>query len=458
MQFRWILVDIETTGLNILHDRITEIAVTVLTEKGIESQWHSLINPNRAIPGMITTLTGISNKMVSSAPLFYEVAEALMSFFEEGVLVAHNARFDYGFLKNALKEAGFTLRIPVLCTIKLFKKLYPSLPKYSLSFLAQQFNISTPDAHRAQGDVSTLYNLLQIAINEFSTEHVLSQAKLCYQQASIPSKLVTNIKLIPNSPGVYLFYGSSSLLYIGKSISLRQRIMSHFQADHNNAKEFTMAQQVERIEYIPTAGELSALLLESKMIKEKMPLFNRKLRRKKSIVGYKLVEKDSYIQVEIERGMYDPEDSNLYGSFRSVTGAKSHLLNIIKNYKLCSKLCGLESSKHSCFNFQLKRCEGACVGLELPESYNERVNKAFMDLKRAIWPYPGKIAIREQCSINELTQFMVFDQWRHLATVTNEEEIFNEFHPQWVHDYDAYQILHGHLKQSNFKNVIEIVN
>lgn len=448
MQFRWVLVDIETTGLNILRDKITEIALIVMTEKGIETRWHSLINPSCVIPDTISSLTGITNSMVSSAPYFYEVAETLMSFLEDGILVAHNARFDYGFLKNAFKASGYTLKMPVLCTIKLWKKLYPGLPKYSLSHLTERFNIPTPISHRAEADVNSLKDLLNIAMKEFALEHFMSTAKSCYQKSSIPSKLETDIKTIPNSPGVYLFYGKSSLLYIGKSISLRQRVLSHFQADHNNAKEFTMAQQVERIEYIPTAGELSALLLESRLIKEKMPLFNRKLRRKKTMVGFKLIKKGDYIQVEIEKGMYDPEENSLFGSFRSVTAAKSHLLKIIKNNTLCSKLCGIETSKHPCFNYQLKRCLGACIGAEPAELYNERVNSAFQALKQVIWPYPGKIAIKEQCEVNQLTQYLVFDQWRHLTTVNSQEEVLDEIKNPLQHDYDAYQILNSYLKQS----------
>ena len=271
MQFRWAIIDIETTGLSIVHDRITEISVLLLTEQGIESSWARLINPKCPIPKRISQLTGITDEMVSQAPCFGAIAEELIALLDGAVLVAHNARFDFGFLKNAFKSEGLSFRTPILCTLKLFKMFYPELAQYNLRSLAEYHHIVSPHAHRAGGDVHTLYLLLEQAFQDWSRETIINAAKRLYKKASVPSKLTTDIQSIPNSPGVYLFYAENSSLplYIGKSILLRQRVLSHFQADHTNAKEFKMAQQVVRVDIIPTAGELSALLLESMLIKEK---------------------------------------------------------------------------------------------------------------------------------------------------------------------------------------------
>ncbi len=449
MTFRWAIVDIETTGLNVLHDKITEIAVTILTEEGIESTWHSLINPGISIPGMISRLTGITNSLVKDAPAFSDIANELIDVFSDCVLVAHNARFDYGFLKNAFREADLTFKLPVLCTIKLFKRLYPDLPRYSLKSLAQHFDVINPAAHRAQGDVATVHALLERAQHQYSQDEILEHAKRCYQQAAIPSKLTTDITTFPDSPGVYLFYGAQTdfPIYIGKSVTLRQRILSHFQSDHSNSKEFNIAQQVERIEIIPTAGELSALLLESQLVKEKMPLYNRRLRRKKSIVGFRLNATASYTTVELVRELSDADESHhLYGSYPSQTAAKDNLVEIVKEFKLCSKLCGLEQSKSACFGYQLKRCLGACVGKESIETYNARVLEAFSDLKKATWPFDGSIAIKEQCETNQLTQYLIFNQWRHVATVEHLNEVDNGMQANVTYDMEHYKILSSFLK------------
>lgn len=451
MTFRWAIIDLETTGLHILHDKIIEIAVIVFTEKGIEQRWHNLINPERSLPSMIISLTGISNEMLTAAPLFSDISKELMQLLDGCILVAHNARFDFGFLKNAFKNNGMTLKIPVLCTIKLFKKLYPELPKFNLDYLSTFFSVSTPIKHRANEDVQKLFNLLNIAFTEWGLPKILESAKLCYQKiSSLPSRLKTDMTSIPDTSGVYLFYGADDCipLYIGKSVSLKQRIMSHFHADHSHAKEFSMTQQIERIEIIPTAGELSALLLESRLIKEKMPIYNRRLRRKKITVAFQLKEKEGYLHVEIIRESSDKEDlDGLYGSYRSLTAAKNTLAHMVKEHQLCWKLCGLEKTKGACFSYQLRKCHGACIGQEKPEAYNTRLQHAFTGLKKAIWPFTGSIAIKEKCLINNLTEYMIFNQWRHIRTVDREKDLYTPTKPFSFYDYDAYQILVNYLHQ-----------
>ncbi len=448
MQFRWVIVDVETTGLNVRYDKIIEIAVCIMTERGIESSWSSLINPGRSIPETIMRLTAITNDMVQDAPSFSEIAVELKGRLECAIFVAHNARFDYGFIKNAFKDVGLDFRTPVLCTLKLLRSLYPGFTRYGLNDLAERFGLVSPHAHRAMRDVETLQALLMHAINHLGLPAVMLSAKKCYSRSSLPSHLKTDIKTIPDSPGVYIFYGNTQNLplYIGKSIQLRQRIMSHFQSDHLHAKEFALSQQVVRIEIIPTAGELSALLLESTLVKEKMPLYNRKLRRTKTMVGFQLQEREGYLHVERVRAVGEDTDCNsLIGAYKSMAAAQKALLDLIKTHQLCSKLCGLEQSKKACFSYQLKRCLGACLQKEPALDYNQRVQDAFSSLKIAEWPYPGSIVIKEQCEINQMTQYMVFDHWRLIGTCESKEGLEAITSYKGPHDLDAYKVLRYYL-------------
>jgi len=368
------------------------------------------------------------------------------------VLVAHNARFDYGFLKNAFKAEGLAFHLPLLCTIKLFKQFYPHLPNYNLDALTQIFSIPTPNAHRAQGDVATLYGLVSRLVCDFPIATVLTCAQALYKTPSHPSHLITNLKSLPDSPGVYLFYGAKSdlPLYIGKSINLRQRVLSHFQADHTHAKEFKLAQQVVSVEVRPTAGELSALLLESTLIKEKMPLFNRRLRRKKQVVRFVVQEKTGYLTVSLERGLVDEDElgerRERYGAFSSLTSAKRTLLDLVKTYTLCTKLCELEPARGACFAYQLKRCKGACLSEEPAPLYNERVKEALAQFKQDIWPFKGAIAIKEQNVPNQLTQILVFDQWRHVGSVPDEASLTSLKKKTASSELDTYKILRQFLK------------
>jgi DNA polymerase-3 subunit epsilon len=464
--FRWALVDIETTGLHITHDAITEIAVYVITELGLVTTWHRLIKPTRSIPQAISTLTGITNEMVHDAPPFAAIAAELYEVLEGCVFVAHNARFDYGFIKNAFKKGGITYQAPVLCTIKLLKQLYPHQDSYRLAFISQALNVTLHDHHRAQADVDALHQIIVKMAELHSWSQVLSSAKMVYQKPSIPSKLTTDVSQLPDTPGVYIFYSSTNPLplYIGKSITLRQRVMSHFSGDYAHAKEFALSQQVERVEVIPTAGELSALLLESNMIKEHMPIYNRRLRRKTSLVGFRLKDHKGYLTLSIVREQVDEEEHGMqhgiYGAFRSVTAAKNMLLQLIKTHDLCPKLCGMEQGSSSCFSYQLKRCNGACIQEEQFESYNRRLLESLKEYQEEIWPYQGAIAIKEQCSVNRITQFTVFHQWRHLGSVASEH-LLNQWRKlselKSSHTYDAYKIVLAYLKHKVDKeNIIEL--
>ena len=142
--------------------------------------------------------------------------------------------------------------------------------------------------HRASHDIDVLNTLMWKIISDFNLQYLQKIFKDLAKQSVIPAKLTTDIEIIPEAPGVYIFYGKNKKLplYVGKSVSIKQRILSHFQADHTHAKEFALAQKVEHIETIQTAGELSALLLESKLIKKYNPVYNRRLRRKKQLVGF----------------------------------------------------------------------------------------------------------------------------------------------------------------------------
>lgn len=464
--YRWALVDIETTGIHVTHDAIIEIAVFIITEHGVIATWHRLIKPSRSIPQTVSSVTGITNEMVHAAPDFSAISAELYALLKGCVFVAHNARFDYGFIKNAFKNNGISYQAPVLCTIKLLKALYPQQESYRLASIASALNISVHNHHRAQADVDTLHQIIVTMAERHSWSHVLSVAKTLYQKSSIPSKLITDVSQLPDAPGVYIFYRNNNPLplYIGKSIAIRQRVMSHFSGDYAHPKEFALSQQVERIEVIPTAGELSALLLESNMIKEYMPVYNRRLRRKKILVGFKLMEQKGYLTVSIVREKIDEEqhagEHRIYGAFRSMTEAKRMLLQIIKAHKLCPRLCGMEQGSGPCFSYQLKRCNGACIQVEHVEPYNMRLLEALKEYQEEIWPYPGAIAIKEHCPVNQLTQFTVFHQWRHLGVVSNEKSL-----AQWrklvkensSHTYDAYKILLSYLTHKADKHhIIEL--
>lgn len=154
-----IFIDLETTGANLINDRITEIGiVTVSTDGGIE-RWSSFVNPGRPIPSFIQELTGISDRMVATAPTFETLADTVLERLEDGLFIAHNARFDYGFLHHALARAGHALSIDVLCTVKLSRRFSPEEKRHNLDTLIERHGLIPEARHRALADADLLWQL-----------------------------------------------------------------------------------------------------------------------------------------------------------------------------------------------------------------------------------------------------------------------------------------------------------
>ena len=204
----YVLLDLETTGGNPVHDRVTEVAA-VRIQDGIEvERWSTLVNPQTRIPAFIASLTGITDAMVADAPSFETVAPRLLEMLGDAVLVAHNARFDHGFLLGEFARLGHSLRVKTLCTVRLSRKLYPQHKGHGLDAIMQRHGISTKARHRAMGDVDAVLDWLRLATGELGAERVRAAAQeLMQASASLPPHLQTAVGDVPQSAGVYLFYG-----------------------------------------------------------------------------------------------------------------------------------------------------------------------------------------------------------------------------------------------------------
>jgi DNA polymerase III subunit epsilon len=449
----YVLLDLETTGGNPVHDRITEIAA-VRVAQGVEvARWSTLVNPGVPVSNFIERLTGISNAMVASAPPFAEVAPELLALLDGAVLVAHNVRFDHGFLLNEMSRLGVALRVKTLCTVRLSRLLYPQFKSHGLDAIMQRHGLSSAARHRAMGDVEVMQSWLKLAQAELGAEHVAGQAQSLLQgSAALPPQLDTNIADIPDSPGVYVFYGDSPLpLYIGKSVKLRSRVMSHFQAASRNAREMRIAQEIRRIEWVETAGELGALLLEARLVKEQQPLHNRQLRRQGDLCAWRLeINPNSRPLLTLVRGseLVPQQFGALYGPYRSRSQAQSHLKELADAQGLCLQALGLASGKGRCFGHQIGQCKGVCCGEEAPERHHLRLQMALAGNKLQVWPFAGKVGLREHNPHTGRTDIHLFDQWCHLATVQSDEDLQEALHSRsepLAFNLDTYRLALKHL-------------
>ncbi len=454
-------LDLETTGATPLKDRITEIAL-VRFDNGVEvARWQTLVNPEQPIPPFIQQLTGIDNDMVANAPTFAEVSDKLLSFLEGSVLAAHNVRFDHGFIKSEFKRLNYTLRQKVICTVKLSRLLYPEHRSHGLDAIMQRHNITTVARHRAMGDVESVLAFLDSAKLELGDAAIINAAEQLMRGPILPTHLDAHLlDDMPETPGVYLFYGDHNLpIYIGKSINIRARVLSHFSSDHASTKEMRIGQEIKHVEWLETAGDFSALLLESRLVKERQPIYNRQLRNEHQLCSWKLNAdpKASPLLTLIRDDEINPAQlGQFFGTFKSKRQAVEMLRKVAEAHQLCPKLLGLEAGKGACFASQLKRCKGACCGREVPEIHYLRLQQALIAQKLKNWPFSGKIGLREHNAENGKTQIHVFEYWCYLGATENEQD-FSEMITQktdFKFDLDTYKIL---LKAFNNPKT-EIIN
>ena len=436
-------IDLETTGATATADRITEIGIVEVDEDGSVREWQQLVNPGTRIPPFIEQLTGISNAMVADAPPFAAVADETLRRLEGRLFIAHNARFDYGFLKNEFKRLGIAFRAPVLCTVKLSRTLYPEFHRHNLDSLIERHGLQADARHRALADAQLIHQFWQKIHVDRSSEDIAAALKKLNARPSLPSHLDAGIvDDLPDTPGVYLFYGENDLpLYIGKAKDIRQRVLSHFAADHNSAREMALAQQLRRIDWIETAGEIGTLLKEATLVKQLLPTHNRQLRKNDDLCTWTLVDEgEGWLrpQLAAARDLDFGLSTSCYGLFKNAREATEVLRALADSHNLCDILLGLEKRTPGkpCFGHQIRRCKGACVGKEPLARHTLRLVGALAGLKLVSWPFAGPALIREG------EEAHLIEGWRYLGTPRSDAELaelLDAGRPQF--DRDTYKLL-----------------
>lgn len=448
-----VFLDLETTGATATHDRITEVGLIEVDRGRLVGEWSTLVNPGMSIPPAIQSLTGITNQMVALAPSFADISRELYHRLDGKLLVAHNARFDYGFLRNEFQRADIRYTSRVLCTVKLSRRLYPHHHRHNLDTLMTRHGVTCDARHRALGDARVLWQLTQCWHRELDAATIASAVQGLVRTPTVPAGLPDNVfDDIPEAPGVYLFYGDDDVvLYVGKSINLRARVMSHFAGDYRLVKDMRIAQQVKRIDWTETAGELGALIRESRLVKRLAPVYNRHLRRTTDSCSWHWPAENhaSAPQLVSACGLDIAQFGDLYGLFRSRRSAIEALRELATAHELCPIVLGLEKKNGPCFAYQLKRCRGACVGSESSAQHALRLAHALASMRMQPWPFKGRIGVRETGPGSAATELHVLDRWCYLGTVRSEQELheMQEAQSQPIFDLDTYKILNRFLSQ-----------
>ncbi len=417
-------------------------------------EWSTLVNPGRRIPQGIQSLTGITDDMVAAAPDFGAISEALAQRLGGKVLVAHNARFDYGFLRSEFRRAGVDYSAPVLCTVKLSRRLSPQHRRHNLDALIMRHALFCLDRHRGLGDARVLWELARIWRDEHGLEALDATCADLLRQPQVPPGLPPDaFDELPESPGAYVFHGEDgAVLYVGRSANIRARVLSHFSGRAHGGRDVHITGEVKRVEWIETTGELGASLKEAGLVKRLAPRYNATRSTGEEACSWRWRVETHSAPPEIvtgaDIGFDDARD--LYGVFRSRASAVQALREIARAHGLCRRLLGIERgrSEGPCSAHAHEHCRGACVGAESPLGHAMRLVQALSRLRLRPWPYEGRIMIRERDHATERCELHVLDRWRYLGTVRSEAELYelDAMTEPGPFDLDTYRILARFLK------------
>ncbi len=369
------IVDIETTGGHAAANSITEIAIHIHNGERVIKQYNTLVNPGQKIPLYITALTGISNAMVASAPLFEEIAEEVYAMLSKNIFIAHSVNFDYSFVKQQLKNAGYDLHVKKLCTVRLSRKIYAGLHSYSLGNLCRKLEIPIVDRHRANGDAAATVILFEKLLQNGAELHINEMLKKSSAEQWLPQHLEKKeISQLPELPGVYYFHNvKGKVIYVGKAINIRKRVTSHFTTHDTNQNRQHFLRHIHKITHSICANELQALVLESTEIKRLWPRYNRSQKQAAQKYGlYSFEDNRGYIRLAIDK---KKKHFPAIYHFNLLHEGQVLLRKMAEEFDLDKKLCYLDKTGIS---------EKDLEFLDPPLYYNGKVKTALESLEKQL--------------------------------------------------------------------------
>lgn len=274
-------IDVETTGLDPVADRVTEIGIVIIEDFRIIKNYTTLVQPGVFIPEKITQLTGIDAKLVADAPFFMTIAQEINELTQNCIIVGQRVQFDYSFVKNEMRRAGISFTRKTLCTAELSQALNPGMRSYSLAALCKRYSIVNENPHRALPDAKATAEIFLKISEEKGAEFIEAIFSARSGSSLIPIHLRETVyKNLPATPGVYYFIGKNNKpVYIGKAAKIKSRVLSHFRGEGNSLKILAIADSIKEIRFRETGNELLASLLEDHEIRHFWPVLNAAQKR-----------------------------------------------------------------------------------------------------------------------------------------------------------------------------------
>jgi DNA polymerase-3 subunit epsilon len=396
-----------------VQDAITEIGMVEVTADAV-TRWSALVNPEVPIPPFVQKLTGITDDMVREAPLFRELMDEVRQRLDGALFIAHNARFDYGFLRNAFRRCGERLHCDVLDTIKLSRKFFPGEARHSLDALIERHGLPSDTRHRALADAELLWQfwrklqeIIEPDVFHAAVEELLRKPKL-------PPHLDPDVlDDLPDGPGVYVFYGEEDVpLYVGRATQLRPRVMTHLHSESPSPRNALLARETHRIEWHETAGEIGAQLMEAHLVRTLRPVHVPARDKPQQCWSWQMRAVPP-LAVLVNSAEEDfGRDGDLYGLFNSPAKADMALRALADRHRLCLATLGMDDAvSHRC-----PQCS------EQYEIQRQRLEQALQALKLRKWPYEGPAGIVEAGSGGKRAIHIIAN-WRYIGTARSAAEL-----------------------------------
>jgi DNA polymerase III subunit epsilon len=382
------VVDLETTGGSPTDSRITEVGAVKYRGGERLGTFQSLVNPLQPIPPFVSQLTGIDDRLVASEPPIEAVLPSFMEFCAGTVFVAHNARFDFSFVNAALEEFDYErLPGPPVCTARLAKRIvWPDVPNVRLRTLSQYFRTRTTPTHRALADAQACAEVLQGLMDAGVRLGIVTLGDLMEAVRARGRPNFGKISMadhLPNAPGVYLFTARDErVLYVGKSKDLRSRVRSYFYGDERKRIEGLLA-EVGGVRAVQTpSGELEALVLEARLIREHEPKYNRRGKTWRRSAFLKIDPSEAFPRIRVVRTANPGDGCSYLGPFPSsslATSAKEALEEFVA-VRRCKTRMSPRTRFAPCALADIGRCAAPCDGRIGVEGYAELVGRLVSSL------------------------------------------------------------------------------
>ncbi len=368
------VLDIETTGGKYNEEGITEIAIHKFDGHKVVDQFISLVNPEKEIQPFVVNLTGISNKMLITAPKFYEVAKRIVEITEDTVLIAHNAQFDYRILRTEFRRLGFNFERKTICTVELAQKLIPEAESYSLGKLVRSLGIPVSDRHRANGDALATLKLFKLLLSKDVDKTIIKKVIKAETLGELSPRQLDIIEDLPSDIGMFYMYNKDAeIILLGNSNNIKKRVNQYFTNNGNRARR--IQKETKSVTFEKTGSELIGLLKENEELIRNKPKYNPFHKRKLfSFAVYASLDAHGYLQLRAEKLSHTTQKR--VTTFNSLVAAENFLHGLQQEFYLCHKINGLSHAKTNCSKYDEAKCLGACIQKENPEAYNKRVNEA----------------------------------------------------------------------------------